>query len=169
MLGVSFSDLGGASVRLFKQLSCIAILLLFLGGCGESREELFEKTNTGDISATKELADQGDADAQFNLGVMYYKGQGVPQDCAEAMKWYRLAADQGVARAQEMLGWMHYFGEGVPQDYTEAYAWLSIAATGGDAEVVAARDRLASKLTPEELPKAQKRATELFEKYGSGK
>ena len=50
------------------------------------------------------LAEQGHADAQFNLGLMYYKGQGVPQDHAEAMKWYRKAAEQGDADAQRNLG-----------------------------------------------------------------
>ncbi|MGB7369299.1 MAG: sel1 repeat family protein, partial [Methylovirgula sp.] len=45
----------------------------------------------------RSLADQGNADAQYNLGVMYANGQGVPQDYAEAAKWYRLAADQGNA------------------------------------------------------------------------
>ena len=46
---------------------------------------------------TRPLADEGVARAQFNLGVMYAKGQGVAQDYAEAAKWYRLAADQGHA------------------------------------------------------------------------
>ena len=51
-------------------------------------------------------ADQGDASAQYNLGVMYDNGQGVPQNYAEALKWYRLAADQGNASAQHSLGLM---------------------------------------------------------------
>ena len=49
------------------------------------------------------LADQGNAGAQFNLGVMYAKDQGVPQNYAEAVRWYRLAADQGDANAQNNL------------------------------------------------------------------
>ena len=52
-------------------------------------------------------ADQGDASAQYNLGVMYANGQGVPQNHAEAVKWYRLAADQGNASAQFNLGDMY--------------------------------------------------------------
>jgi TPR repeat protein len=43
---------------------------------------------------------QGFAVAQFNLGVMYSDGQGVPQNDAEAVRWYRLAAEQGHAGAQ---------------------------------------------------------------------
>ena len=50
------------------------------------------------------LAEQGNADAQYNLGVMYDNGQGVPQDYAEAVKWYRLAAEQGYATHNTILG-----------------------------------------------------------------
>jgi Sel1 repeat len=50
------------------------------------------------------LADQGQADAQFNLGLMYYRGEGIPQNYVEAMRWCRLAADQGHAFAQSHLG-----------------------------------------------------------------
>ena len=53
------------------------------------------------------VAKQGDADAQFYLGLMYYEGQGVPQDYAEAVKWYRKAAEQGNALAQVNLGVMY--------------------------------------------------------------
>ena len=60
-------------------------------------------------------ADQGDADAQLNLGGMYARGEGVPQDYREALKWYRLAADQGHADAQSNLGGMYYEGRGVPR------------------------------------------------------
>ena len=74
------------------------------------------------------LAEQGDAAAQFNLGVMYANGQGVPQDDAEAMKWYRLAAAQGIAAAQYDLGVMYHSGQGVPQDDAEAVKWYRLAA-----------------------------------------
>ena len=65
---------------------------------------------------------------------MYANGQGVPQDYAEAMKWYRKAADQGDDTAQYNLGLMYYNGRGVPQDYVAAHKWFSLAAaraTGG--------------------------------------
>ena len=64
---------------------------------------------------------------------MYYKGQGVPQDDAEAVKWYRLAADQGDAKAQYNLGNMYRKGQGVPQDYAEAVKWYRLAAEQGAA------------------------------------
>ena len=68
----------------------------------------------------KPLAQQGDAYAQYNLGVMYDAGNGVLQDYKEAVRWYRLAAEQGLASAQFNLGWMYDNGNGVPQDYKEA-------------------------------------------------
>ena len=52
------------------------------------------------------LAEQGNAKAQYNLGLMYDKGQGVPQDAQEAVKWYRKAAERGFAKAQVNLGVM---------------------------------------------------------------
>jgi TPR repeat protein len=79
-------------------------------------------------------ADQGHAAAQFNLGVIYDHGRGVPQDDTEALKWYRLAAAQGYAAAQYNLGVMYANGRGVPQDDTEALKWYRLAAEQGYAD-----------------------------------
>ena len=84
-----------------------------------------------DPTETRRLAEQGDADAQFNLGVMYANGEGVPQDDAEAVRWYRLSADQGNAFAQYDLGVMYAIGLGVPQDDAEARALYRLAADQG--------------------------------------
>ncbi len=77
------------------------------------------------------LAEQGNADAQFNLGVMYRTGRGVAQDDKEAAGWYRKSAEQGFARAQFSLGLMYYGGQGVPQDDKEAAKWYRKAAEQG--------------------------------------
>ncbi len=79
------------------------------------------------------LAEQGNAEAQFNLGFMHDNGQGVPQDYAEAVRWYRLAAEQGNAAAQVNLGIMYDNGQGVPQDYAEAVRWYRLVAEQGNA------------------------------------
>ena len=79
------------------------------------------------------LAANGDAIAQFKLGFMYYRGNGVQQDYKEAASWYRKAAEQGNAPAQFYLGQMHDIGKGVPQDYQEASSWYRKAAEQGDA------------------------------------
>jgi len=78
-------------------------------------------------------AEQGDARAQFNLGVMYAFGEGVPENDAEAVKWYRLAAEQGNAGAQSRLGLMYDDGEGVPENDAEAVKWYRLAAEQGNA------------------------------------
>ena len=80
-------------------------------------------------------AKQGDAGAQLNLGNMYARGEGAPEDAVEAVRWYRLAAEQGNAGAQLNLGFRYARGEGVPQDDAEAVRWYRLAAEQG--EVVA--------------------------------
>ena len=79
------------------------------------------------------LAEQGDADAQYNLGNVYVTGKGVPKDGAEAAKWFRRAADQGHATAQYNLGVLFGGGWGVPQNYAEAAKWYRLAAGQGHA------------------------------------
>jgi TPR repeat protein len=66
------------------------------------------------------LAYVGDADAQFYLGLMHANGEGVPQNYAEAVKWFRSAADRGVSAAQYNLGILYARGQGLRQDYAEA-------------------------------------------------
>ncbi len=80
---------------------------------------------------TRRLAEQGDAEAQFSLGYMYYNGQGVPQDYKQAVKWYRKAVEQGYAMGQLFLGVMYHNGQGVPQDYKQAVKWYREAAEQG--------------------------------------
>ena len=80
------------------------------------------------------LAEQGDADAQYSLGLMYANGEGVPQDYKEAVKWFRLSAEQGIAEGQNNLGLMYSKGQGVPQDYKEAVKWYRLSAEQGDAQ-----------------------------------
>ena len=82
-------------------------------------------------------ADQGNADAQFALGMMYTNGEGVPQNDAEAVIWFRRAAEQGHAWAQSILGVMYSNGRGVPQDDVEAVIWWRKAAEQGHAWALA--------------------------------
>jgi len=113
-------------------------LLLAVSGCEVNDYQAAENAyNRGDYeTALKELlpmADQGDARAQLILGLMYQKGQGVPQDYQEAIKWFHLAAAQGDALSQFGLGTIYYEGQGVPQDDQEAAKWYRLAAEQGDA------------------------------------
>jgi len=76
-------------------------------------------------------AKQGQADAQNNLGLMYFHGKGVPKVYEQAYAWFTKAAEQGHADAQFNLGFMYFTGEGVPKDYEQAYAWFTKAAEKG--------------------------------------
>ncbi|HHF3528989.1 TPA: tetratricopeptide repeat protein, partial [Haemophilus influenzae] len=80
------------------------------------------------------LAEQGNAKAQYNLGVMYGNGRGVKQDYFKAVNWYRKAAEQGHADAQLNLGYMYEKGRGVKQDDFEAVKWYRQAAEQGHAD-----------------------------------
>lgn len=115
----------------------------------------------------RRAAEQGDPLAQYNLGVMYDEGRGLQQSHAEAMTWYRKAADQGDPRALYNLGVMFENGQGVMPNNAQAYMWYSLAAfrfQGPDAQararVLQSRDRVAAKMTPEQLAAAQKMARE---------
>ena len=77
------------------------------------------------------LADQGIAAAQYNLGVMVAKGEGITQDINLAINLFRLAAEQGFARAQYDLGVIYDKPHGVPQDYKKAVKWFRLAAEQG--------------------------------------
>ena len=92
------------------------------------------------FTSTKALAEQGDADAQFYLGIMYDEGEGVLEDDATAVKWYTKAAEQGYADAQLNLGLMYDNGLGVPQDDATAVKWYTKAAEQG---VASAQENLA--------------------------
>jgi TPR repeat protein len=117
----------------------LAITLLVGGVSVATAEDLnkgFEAAQSGDLETAlqewRPLAEHGNASAQFILGVAYRNGEGVPQDDAEAVKWYRLAAEQGLDDGQRQLGWMYDGGRGVPQDRSEAMKWYRLAAKQGD-------------------------------------
>ena len=120
---------------------CLAVALL-LGSAGVSWSQDFQKglDRIRKVVTTQLLCGNGHllrnrgCPAQYNLGVMYDKGQGVPQDYKTAVKWYRLAAEQGYAGAQYNLGTMYDNGQGVPQDYKTAVKWYRLAAEQGYAD-----------------------------------
>jgi uncharacterized protein len=73
---------------------------------------------------------------------MFYFGQGVAQDYAEAVRLYSLAAAQGDADAQVRLGYMFETDRGVAQDIAEAIRWYRLSAAQGDSDATAALKRL---------------------------
>lgn len=85
------------------------------------------------FESLRQRAEQGDAEAQYGLGKAFFLGEGMPQDTAQALKWYRMAADQGNSNAQFILGTMYLKGEAVPQNDAEAAKLFRMAADQGNA------------------------------------
>jgi TPR repeat protein len=111
-------------------LAVIAIAILSSGACA-TVELTPEEIRSVGIADLRALAGQGDLTAQVTLGDLYVEGDGVPQDEAEAVRWYRLAAEQGNAEAQLALGGMYFAGRGVAEDPTEGVRWWRLAAEQG--------------------------------------
>lgn len=98
-------------------------------GLQYAREGNFEAA----LKEWRPLAEQGNIEAQFNLGIMFEQGSGVVKDLKEALRWYRLAADQGDAMAQYNVGVYYAQGMGVAKDFKESMRWTRLAAQQGDA------------------------------------
>jgi hypothetical protein len=103
--------------------------------------------------------------AQYYVGVMNEKGQGVQQSYPEAAKWYRSAAEQGVNQAQYHLALLFEAGKGVPKDLEQAFAWLGVAVRMGNQDALVALARVEKLLNPEELAGAKTLTEELAAKY----
>ena len=158
-----------------KTLFPLPILLLSLISCSSETTDLqkgLDAANNGDFeTALREwtpLAEQGDAEAQFNVGLMYESGQGVLKDYKTAVKWYTLAAEQGNAKSQYYLGMMYYEGEGVIQDNIYAHMWGNIATSNGNDSGSYLTDLAARKMTYDDISAAQKLARECLAKNYKG-
>ena len=103
-------------------------------------------------------AEKGHLDAQKKLGSMYYEGREVPHNYNEAIKWYTMAAYQSDINAQRKLG-LCYIEADV--DYVKAYAWLTMAAEQGSNMSKKKRDKMSSKMTPEQIVSANELIKEL--------
>ena len=112
-------------------LMLIPLGVAVAGPLEDSRTAYYRGDYATALRLVRPMAEQGDADAQFHLGVMYESGQGALRNDAEAIKWYRKAAEQGDAVAQFNLGIMYTKGEGVSQNATEAALWYHLAADHG--------------------------------------
>ena len=121
--------------RILATLAVVGALLFSAGSAWADFDDGLAAYESGDYAtALKEfrpLAEQGYAVAQFNLGVMYDHGYGVPENDTEAVKWFRKAAVQDNAKAQTNLGIMYVLGIGVPEDYVKAHMWFSLAKAEG--------------------------------------
>lgn len=98
-------------------------LILTFGNFGALAQE-----QSPDLKTNLALAEQGNAEAQFFLGHMYYKGLGVPKDLVKAIYWFTKAAEQGNLSAQQNLGGIYFYDKEVPHDFDAGFYWYTKAA-----------------------------------------
>ena len=132
---------------------CICMVLL---ACSTVTKEKFLKT--------KAKAETGDSVAQFNLGSMYWSGEGVLIDHKQAVNWYRKAAEQGHANAQYNLGGMYEVGHGIQEDLVTAYAWAKIAQVNGNRGAPKFKSLLKKEMTSDQIVKAEELFIEMIKK-----
>ncbi|MBR6467974.1 MAG: sel1 repeat family protein [Desulfovibrio sp.] len=106
-------------------LACMLLGSVQTAGAGDNPVQ--------DIASLQAKAKAGDAEAQCALADRYMSGQGIRQDYAKGIEWYRKAAAQGSAEGQHWLGVIYYEGTGVKQDYAKALEWFRKAADQGHA------------------------------------
>jgi uncharacterized protein len=146
-----------------RKISMLMMVLLQLCvACSAPLRDGDESYKRGDYLAAlrvwRPLADKGNAEAQYKIGVMYRQGLGVAQNDQEANRWTRLAANQNHVQAQYNLGVMYGNGQGVQQDYVRAYMWWSLASNAGDAGAIKNRDLIAKEMTPQQINRARRMA-----------
>ena len=121
-----------------KKLPILLVLAFATGAQAQTLEDAVAAYQKGELETAAQqfaaLAEAGDAKAQYNLAVLYEKGEGVAQDSDKALAWYQKAAEAGNVNAQYNLGLAYETGEGVTQDYGKARAYYEKAAAQGDAD-----------------------------------
>ena len=117
------------------------------------------------LEKLRPLASEGHAAAQYNLGVMYEWGNGVPKDDVKAVKWYRLSAEQSHRDGQNNLGAMYSKGEGVEQNFVEALKWFVISADNGSEGGRKNIDIVEKRMTSVQITQAKKLARDWIKQH----
>ena len=114
-------------------------------------------------------ANQGDANSQFNLALLYENGAGTPQNTKQAVYWYTKLAEQGHVGAQYKLGRLYRFSgdDGAPQDYKLAFFWYTKAAEKGHVFAKDERDKMLEKMSQSQIGEVLKLSKELYEKINN--
>jgi hypothetical protein len=146
----------------------LAVFTLSIGfactACADNLEDGRAAIKAGNFEAAfvsfSKAAEQGDAKAQYNLAIMYVRGEGVGQDDKQAASWFRKAAEAGDAGAQLGLGSMYLAGQGVKKDVVQAHKWSNLAAANGQKEGAELRNSSEARMTPAQIAEAKKLASE---------
>lgn len=117
------------------------------------------------LAACQQAAQNGDPQAEYELGEFFYDGKRAPRDLAQALNWFEQASLQGHAQAQYRLGMMFFRGEGVPANNVQAYIVLKMAAVNGSDEAMDSADLVSARMQREELEIAGQVLGEIFRNY----
>lgn len=117
------------------------------------------------LSACQQAAQDGDAQAQYELGQFYYEGKGAPRDLPQALNYFEKASLQGHAQAQYQLGLMFFRGEGVQANNIQAYIVLKMAAVNGSEDALDQADEVSAQMKREDLEVATQVLGQIFRKY----
>ena len=113
----------------------------------------------------RNLAEAGDADAQYFLAIRYHTGTNVVQDDAQAVKWFERAANQGHVLAQANLPSYYWSGIGVPKDLSKAYFWAALAVAQGDENSKTTLEGLSTQMTRAQVDAARMQADNWLRKH----
>ncbi len=123
-------------MRSMLQRFPLCVFTILLCGWGAAAADLKsakraygEKDYATALKEFRSLAEQGNADAQVNLGTMYMRGQGVSRDLEQALKWFKAAAEQGNADGQFLLGAAYLLPR---KDIPEGLKWIRLSAEQGN-------------------------------------
>ncbi|MGH8381383.1 tetratricopeptide repeat protein [Pseudomonas sp.] len=117
------------------------------------------------LATCQQAAQDGDAQAQYELGEFYYEGTNTPRDLKQALSYFEQASLQGHAQAQYRLGTMFFKGEGVAANNIQAYIVLKMAAVNGAEEALDLADEVSEQMPREDLEVATQVLGQIFRKY----
>lgn len=118
--------------RLWVQRILLVVAIVLAAGSVWAADSSAPQSSQAVLDRVRPLAEQGNANAQYNMGVIYDRGYGVERDYAKARAWYEKAAAQGYAKAAHNLGVIYQSGHGVAADNERAAYWFKKAAKLGE-------------------------------------
>lgn len=169
LIGVLFVGAVAFSVRLASNSKSITkwvvwaitgLIVLVVGLYCAGQNTLVAPLSLSEVSTLQNAAMIGNVDAQMRLGMIYESGMGLPQNYAEAAKWFRKAAEKGNRTAFASLGDIYANGNGVKKDYAEAYFWYSLAGNFTSGTGNLRRDAIANQLTANQKSETDRRVDE---------
>jgi len=141
--------------RAARRLALVAVVFMAATPLPADFQSALAAYNAGDFETAYNewlpLAEKGSTEAQFNIGLMFDRGEGREQDFKTAIDWYVRAAERGFARAQFRLGEMHEAGQGAERDLIQARKWFAIATNAHYPGAKKRMKKVAKEMTPGEI------------------